>query len=149
MDKIKSFINEVIYRAALIFTIIVLFFSSLTELSDLSGSLTFWGLVEIFAFSLTVSWGLKLFKIKEMSFYLALILHFAITLFSAYVIFSIFGRIGNEAGMLVILCAAYAVTAIFASVIRHFKRRSINQDADNTATKKINKKNQPYKKQFK
>ena len=143
MEKIKEFIKNDLYRATLLFCIIEFSFAIIVELSDIVGSITLWGMVQIFAFSLAVSCGMRLFKIKNMHIALAFLLHYAITIFSAYVVFYIFGQIKNTLGMVVLLSGSYLMIFAIAMIVKRFTAK---QGIKAEASKK-NKKD-TYKKQF-
>ena len=96
MEAIKKFINEILAKAAIIYLLLTVFITALYEFGDLEGSIKVGALLLIFIFSLAVSWGLKLFEYKSLSFPLALLLHYGITVISGYVVFSIIGRVGHE-----------------------------------------------------
>lgn len=143
MDKIKDFIKHDLYRAALLFCAIEFTLALTVELSDISGTITLWAMLELFAFSLMTSVGMRLFKIKSLSTPLALLLHYAITFFSAYVIFCIFGQIKNIVGMIVLLTVSYVIIAAVALIVRRITKKSQVK----TLTPKKDKKDS-YKKQF-
>ena len=145
MEKVKEFIKNDLFRAALFFCAIEFSFALLVELTDINGSISFWAMLELFAFSLVLSVGMRLFKVNGLPFLLALILHYAISLFSAYVIFCILGRIANVKGMILLVSLAYAIVAVVVIIINRFNAR---KTVVPEKTKKKSKKNS-YTKQFK
>ena len=143
MDKIKDFIKHDLYRGTLLFCAIEFTLALIVELSDISGTITLWAMLELFAFSLMTSVGMRLFKIKSLSTPLALLLHYAIAFFSAYVIFCIFGQIKNIVGMIVLLTVSYVIIAAVGLIaVRIAKKSQVK-----TMTSKKDKKDS-YKKQF-
>ena len=146
LEHIRSFINKVLSKAAIIYLFITLLVSAFCKFSNLSGTFEIGGLLLLFLFSLAIAWGFQLFDQKSLSYPLALLLHYGITVFSGYVAFSIIGRIGHETGMFIVISAVYAFLAIFASIIRHFLPKApTSEEPKNKNTKK----KEPYKKQFK
>ncbi len=146
MESIKKFINEVLAKAAIIYLLITIIIAGFSEIGNLSGIIGFGALLMIFIFSLLVAWGLKLFNIKSLSYQLALLLHYGITVVSGYITFTVVGRIGHELGMVIIISFAYAIIALISSIIRHFLKSNESEPISN---KEKSKKKQVYKKQFK
>lgn len=145
MEYLKSFINKVLSKAAIIYLILTLSISAFTKFNSLSGFFDIGGLLLLFIFSLIVSWGLKLFEIKSIKFPLALILHYAVTAVAGYISFTIIGRIGHELGMIIVITVTYIPIAILASIIKRFDK--VNDDQP-TQKKSNSKKDSSYKKQF-
>ena len=112
---------------------------------NLKGAFEIGGLLLVFIFSLAVAWGLQIFEQKSLSYPLALLLHYGITLISGYISFTIIGRIGHELGMILVISFVYVIIAVIASIIRRFL--PINNNV-HTTSKPSAKKDNSYKKQF-
>lgn len=145
MESIKKFISDTLAKAAIIYLLITIVITGFCELGNLSGTMGFGALLMILIFSLLVAWGLKLFNIKSISYPLALLIHYGITVVSGYITFTVVGRIGHELGMVIIISFIYAIIALISSIIRHFYQSSVSEP---TSNKVKSKKKQEYKKQF-
>lgn len=145
MEHIRTFINKVLSRTAIIYLLLTLALSAFSKSMNLKGAFEIGGLLLLFIFSLAVAWGLQIFEQKSLSYPLALLLHYGITVISGYISFTIIGRIGHELGMILVISFVYVIIAVIASIIRRFLPNNNNV---HTTSKPSAKKDNSYKKQF-
>ena len=144
MEHIRTFINKVLSKTAIIYLLLTLALSAFSKSMNLKGAFEIGGLMLLFIFSLAVAWGLQIFEQKSLSYPLALLLHYGITVISGYISFTIIGRIGHELGMILVISFVYAIIAVIASVIRRFLPCNDDVHTNKPSAKKDNS----YKKQF-
>ena len=144
MKSFNKFFNEVLYRSTLIFTLIVFFFSLMHELLGFEGSSTHGiaDLILFYLFSFVLSYSFKVFEHKSLKYFSALIIHYIITVFDAIFMFSLLGKKGKVAAVIIIVTVIYILCAAVAGIIRRLIRNSIE-----TSSKEKSKSS--YKKQFK
>ena len=138
MEHIRTFINKVLSKTAIIYLLLTLALSAFSKSMNLKGAFEIGGLLLLFIFSLAVAWGLQIFEQKSLSYPLALLLHYGITVISGYISFTIIGRIGHELGMILVISFVYAIIAVIASVIRRFLPNNDDVQTNKPSAKKDN-----------
>ena len=139
MERFKKFVNNILYPACFIFTVIVFAFSVLNALMDFSMPyvLTPKTLLPFIVFSLILSWSNEVFRNRKMSFPAAHFIHYIIFLFNVLISFIILEQRQNVVGTLIAFSILYLIGALVALIVRK------------VSPKKPEEKKTTYKKQFK
>lgn len=135
----RKFVNEILYPACLIFTIIIIIFTVMLEVDafQIKGSFTLAGLIQFLVFSLLFSWSNKIYSIPKMSRAKKHLLNYAAFLLNVTVSFVILGNRGGLMGILIVFTILYLTVSIIYALIRSIYRKIAS--SKNTEYKKLYK----------